>query len=182
MVKLGTFSMTSYTLSHLFQSLFFIHITLRIFSLCKSLEVHILTFSYRLKSKKQTIFLVGAINNRFVILIRSILSGYPKKLNVWSIHLQCHNRRANKTRNFGNLYMYIYCAFLSNYRMNIQDMFPFLIISYLIQYVLSSKNSLNCFTTLFSSVCQGVFPEYYLALQFDCPMANFVPLLRTQPN
>ena len=155
MVKLVTFSMTSYTLSHLFQSLFFIHITLRIFSLCKSLEVHILTFSYRLKSKKQTIFLVGAINNRFVILIRSILSGYPKKLNVWSIHLQCHNRRANKTRNFGNLYMYIYCAFLSNYRMNIQDMFPFLIISYLIQYVLSSKNFLSCFATFGSSACHG---------------------------
>ena len=38
MAKLDTFSITSYTLSHLFQSLFFIHITLRIFSLCKSLK------------------------------------------------------------------------------------------------------------------------------------------------
>ena len=39
--------------------------------------------------------------------------------------------------------------------MNIQDMFIFLIISYLIQYVLSGKNSLNCFTAFGSSVCQG---------------------------
>ena len=35
-----------------------------------------------------------------------------------------------------------------------KDMFPFLIIAYLIQYVLSSKNSLNCLTTFGSSVCQ----------------------------
>ena len=39
--------------------------------------------------------------------------------------------------------------------MNIQDMFPFLIISYLIQYVLISQNSLNCFPNFGSSVCQG---------------------------
>ena len=34
-------------------------------------------------------------------------------------------------------------------------MFPFLIISYVIQYVLSGKNSLNCFTAFGFSVCQG---------------------------
>ena len=38
--------------------------------------------------------------------------------------------------------------------MNTHDMFPFLIISCLIQYVLSGKNSLNCFTTFGSSVRQ----------------------------
>ena len=36
--------------------------------------------------------------------------------------------------------------------MNVDDMFVFLIISYLIQYVLTSKNSLNCFTGFGSSV------------------------------
>ena len=39
--------------------------------------------------------------------------------------------------------------------MNIQDMFPVLIFSYLIHYVLSGKNYLNCFATFGSSVCQG---------------------------
>ena len=34
-------------------------------------------------------------------------------------------------------------------------MFTFPIISYLIEYALSGKNSLNCFTTFGSSVCQG---------------------------
>ena len=34
-------------------------------------------------------------------------------------------------------------------------MFPFIIISYLIKYVLKGKISLNCFTAFGSSVCQG---------------------------
>ena len=63
--------------------------------------------------------------------------------------------------------------------MNIQYMFLFLIFTYLIQYELGSKNSLNCFATFGSPVCQGSlsWAEYYLALQFDFPMANFAQLI-----
>ena len=68
--------------------------------------------------------------------------------------------------------------------MNIQDKFSFLIISYLIQYVLSGKNSLTVSQHLTLQYATEVFPEYYLALQFDCPMfcPNFVPLLRGQSH
>ena len=75
MVKLDTFSMTSHTLSHLFQSLFLIHITLRIFSLYKSLKsLNILTFSHKLKSEKQTIFLVGTIKQKYICHLNNCLS------------------------------------------------------------------------------------------------------------
>ena len=55
--------------------------------------------------------------------------------------------------------------------MNIQDMFPFLIISYLIQYVLSSKNSINCFTTFGSSVCQGSLSWVHTIWHCNLPVA-----------
>ena len=85
MVKLGTFSMTSYTLGHLFQKLIFIHITE--FSVCiNHQKLHILTFSHKLKSEKQTIFLVGAIKQEYICHLnksfRSILSEYPKTRNI----------------------------------------------------------------------------------------------------
>ena len=157
MVKLGTFSITSYTLSHLFQSLFFIHITLRIFNLCKSLKLHVLTFSHKLKSEKQTIFPVGAIMQKCSCHVNNCLSdlfylGIQKCLmfEVFTSNAATV-RQTNKTRNFWDLYMYIYYTFLLNYKMNILDLIPFFIISYLTKYVSSIKNSLNCFATFGSS-------------------------------
>ena len=61
-------------------------------------------------------------------------------------------------------------------------MFPFLIVSCLIQHVLSSKNSTNCFITFVLQNVKKVFPEDNLALQFGCLMANFVSLLRGQSH
>ena len=61
-------------------------------------------------------------------------------------------------------------------------MFQFLIVSCLIQHVLSTKNSLNCFITFVLQNVKKVFPEYNLAVQFGCLMANFVALLGGQPH
>ena len=69
MVKLGTFSITSHYLSHLFRSFFLIHITFRIFSLCKLLKLHVSTFS-----RKQAIFLVGVIMQKYSCHFNNCLS------------------------------------------------------------------------------------------------------------
>ena len=60
--------------------------------------------------------------------------------------------------------------------MNIQDIFLFLVISYLTQHVLSGKNYLNCFTAFGSSVCQGSL--YWVLFG----TATFKPLLQGQPH
>ena len=60
--------------------------------------------------------------------------------------------QANKIRNFWDLHMYIYHRFLrqqNEYTGHVSISYYFLI-----QYVLSSENSLSCFTTFGSSVCQ----------------------------
>ena len=86
---------------------------------------------------------------------RSILSGYPKILNVWSIYLQYLNNRASKQNKelLGFVYEHIPDISLkqqNQYAEHVSSSYYFLI-----QYVLSSKSSLNCFTTFGSSVCQG---------------------------
>ena len=103
--------MTSYTLSQLFQSLFFIHITLRIFGLCKSLKLHVLTFSHKLKSEKQTIFLVGAVMQKYSFHVYNCLSdlfylGIQKYLmfEVFTSN-DITVRQANKTKN--NIIQYL---------------------------------------------------------------------------
>ena len=100
-VKLDTFLMTSYSLSHLFQNLFSIYITLRIFSLCKSLKLQIRKTSFQSQTQiwKKTIFLVEAVKQKYIcypnkcLLDLYTLSGYPKILNVWNIYLQYCNSR-----------------------------------------------------------------------------------------
>ena len=73
MVKLGTFSMTSYTLSHLFQSLFFIHITLRIFSLCKSLKATHINFQSQTQIWN-TNYILGRSNQKYICHLNNCLS------------------------------------------------------------------------------------------------------------
>ena len=75
-------------------------------SVCvKPEKLHILTFSHKLKSEKQSIFLEGAIIQKYSCYVnnfKSILSGYPKILNVWSIYLQCHSSQTSKqSKDFG---------------------------------------------------------------------------------
>ena len=55
-----------------------------------------------------------------------------------------------KEGTFG-IFICTYTILRLNYKMDIKDMFPFLVISYLLQYVLKGKNSLNCFTVFGSS-------------------------------
>ena len=99
--------MTSYSLIHLFQSLFFIYITLRTFS-----------FRHKLKSEKQTIFLVDAIRQKYIFHSNKCLSdllylGIQKYLmfEVFTSNTITVGQ-ANKTRNFWDLYMGIYHTFL----------------------------------------------------------------------
>ena len=86
---------------------------------------------------------------------RSILSGYPKILNVWSIYLQYHNSRASKQNKKPLGFAYVHIPYIPLKQQN--EHTGHVSISYylLIQYALSSKNALNCFTTFCSSVCQG---------------------------
>ena len=103
-VQPGTFLMISYILSHLFQSLFFIHITLRI-------------SSHKPKYEKQTIFLIGAIKQKYICPLNNCLSdlfylGIHKYL-MFEVFMSYSVtvREANKTWNFWDLYMYIHCRF-----------------------------------------------------------------------
>ena len=146
-----------------------------------------LTFSQKPKSEKQTIFLVGAIKQKCIChfincLLDLFYLGIQKCLMLEVFTSSSIIARQVNKRNFWDLYMYIYYTFLSNYKMIIQDMFPFVIVSCLIQHVLSSENSINYFITFVLQNVKKVFPEYNLALQFGYLMANFVPLLRGQPH
>ena len=91
---------------------------------------------------------------------RSILSGYPKTLNVRSIYLQSSNtiivRQANKKRNFWDWCMYLYPYNLlklqNEYTRHVSISYDFLI-----HLVLSSKFSKLFHHIWFFSVCQRSF-------------------------
>ena len=102
---------------------------------------------------------------------RSILSGYQKILNVWSIYLQYLNNRASKQNKelLGFVYEHIPDISLkqqNQYAEHVSSSYYFLI-----QYVLSSKSSLNCFTTFGSSVCQGSLSWVHTIWHCNLPVA-----------
>ena len=87
---------------------------------------------------------------------RSILSGYPKVLNGWSIYFQYHNSQTSKQNNNEFLgFAYVHVLYIP---LKLQNEYTghvsISIFSYLIQYVLSRKNSLNCLSTFASPVGQ----------------------------
>ena len=86
---------------------------------------------------------------------RSTFSGYPKILNVWSIYSQYRNSQASKQNKELLGFVYGHIPYIPSKQQNEYTGHISISCSFLIQYVLSSKNSLNCFTTFGSSVCQG---------------------------
>ena len=85
---------------------------------------------------------------------RSILFGYPKILNVWSIYLQHRKNRASKQNKELLGFVYGHIPYIPLKQQNEYTGHVSISYYFLIQYVLSSKNSLNCFTWFGSSVCQ----------------------------
>ena len=86
---------------------------------------------------------------------RSILSGHPKILNVWSIYLQHRKNRASKQNKELLGFVYGHIPYTPSKQQNEYTERVSSSCYFLIQYVLSSKNSLNCFTIFGSSVCEG---------------------------
>ena len=85
---------------------------------------------------------------------RSTLSGYPKILNVWSIYFQYCNSQASKQNKELLGFVYGHIPYIPLKQQNEYTGHVSISYYFLIQYVLSSKNSLNCFTWFGSSVCQ----------------------------
>ena len=85
---------------------------------------------------------------------RSTLSGYPKILNVWSIYFQYCNSQASKQNKELLGFVYGHIPYIPLKQQNEYTGHVSISYYYLIQYVLSSKNPLNCFTTFGSSVSQ----------------------------
>ena len=86
---------------------------------------------------------------------RSTLSGYPKILNVWSIYFQYCNSQASKQNKELLGFVYGHIPYIPLKQQNEYAEHNSISYYFLIQYVLSSKSSLNCFTPFGSSVCQG---------------------------
>ena len=85
---------------------------------------------------------------------RSLLSGYPKIRDVWSIYLQFLNSPASKQNKELLGFVYGHIPYIPLKQQNEYTGHVSISYYFLIQYVLSSKNSLNCFTWFGSSVCQ----------------------------
>ena len=85
---------------------------------------------------------------------RPILLGYPKILNVWSIYLQYHNSRASIQNKELLGFVYVPIPYIPLKLQNEYTWHISISCYFLIRYVLSSNNSLNCFTAFGSSVCQ----------------------------
>ena len=102
---------------------------------------------------------------------RSILSGYPKILNVWSIYLQYLNNRASKQNKELLGFVYEHIPYISLKQQNQYAEHVSISYYFLIQYVLSSKSSLNCFTTFGSSVCQGSLSWVHTIWHCNLPVA-----------
>ena len=86
---------------------------------------------------------------------RSLLSGYPKIRDVWSIYLQFLNSPASKQNKELLGFVYGHIPYIPLKQQNEYAEHNSISYYFLIQYVLSSKSSLNCFTPFGSSVCQG---------------------------
>ena len=163
--------MTSYTLRHLFQSLFFIYMT------------HI-NFQSQLKSEKQTIFLEETIKQKYICHLNNCLSDlfYPGIQKYLMFEVFTSNNitveQANKQGTFG-----ICICTYTIYSFKIKKCIYTTCFHFLIWYVFSSKFSKLFHKIWFFSMSKKSFlSPYCLALQFDCPIANFVPLLRVQPQ
>ena len=86
---------------------------------------------------------------------RSLLSGYPKIRDVWSIYLQFLNSPASKQNKELLGFVYGHIPYIPLKQQNEYTGHVSISYYFLIQYLLRSKNSLNCFITFGSSVCQG---------------------------
>ena len=86
---------------------------------------------------------------------RSTLSGHPKILNVWSLYFQYRNSRVSKQNKELLGFVYGHIPYVPLKQQNEYTGHVSVSYYFLIQYVISSKNFVNCFTTFGSSVCQG---------------------------
>ena len=92
---------------------------------------------------------------------RSILSGYSKILNVWSIYLKYRKNGASKQNKEVLGFVYGHIPYTRLKQKNEYTEHVSISYYFLIQYVLSSESSPNFFTIFGSSVCEGSLSWLY---------------------